>query len=67
MRLSRAPSKIFDGKKFMWDGREYVKENAEKMAEKYRGDGFEVKIIDEDNKYLLFTRRVVKEVKVEKA
>ncbi len=61
-------SKIIDGKKFMWDGVEYKDENeANSVVEKYRSDGFDTRIINEENKFYIFTRRVVTEVKVEGA
>lgn len=64
MELSRK----IDEKKFMWDGETYEKEdNAKKAMENYQRDGFEVKMVEEDGKYYVFTRRVVTEVKVEGA
>jgi hypothetical protein len=66
MKLSRPMARTIDGKKFMWDGKEYGKEDAEKTAEGYENDGFEVRLVEEEGKYLVYTRRVVKEVKVEK-
>ncbi len=58
--------KIIDGKKFMWDGEDYESESAAKEnVSKYRKDGFEAKLIDEDGKYIVYTRRVVTEVVVE--
>lgn len=59
-------SRRFDGKKFMWDGEVYEREEeAKERAEKYKSDGFEVRMVEEDGKFYLFTRRVVAEVKVE--
>lgn len=56
-------SRIFKGKKFMWDGRVYKEEEEwRKVAQKYKDDGFEVEMVEEGNQYFLFTRRVVKEV-----
>ena len=58
--------KIINGKKFMWDGYDYPeKENASETAQKYNNDGFETEILEEGNKYFVFTRRVVKEVVIE--
>ena len=59
-------ARVFNGKKFMWDGRVYnnEKERSE-IAQKYRDDGFEVEMVDEGGQHFLFTRRVVKEVVVE--
>jgi hypothetical protein len=62
MQLSRK----IKGKKFMWDGNEYTsEEEAKAKAENYSKDGFETELINEDGKYYVFTRRIVKEVKIE--
>lgn len=59
-------SKIFEGKKFMWDGGEYKDEKeATEKAETYKKDGFEIHFFKENDKYYVFTRKVVEEVKVE--
>jgi hypothetical protein len=55
-----------DGKKFMWDKGNYsTKEEAlEKMA-RYEKDGFEAECVEEDGKYLVYTRRLVTEIVLE--
>lgn len=54
-----------DGKKFMWDGRVYeTREEAARVAEGYQQEGFEVRTIEQDGRFLVYTRRVVKEVVV---
>jgi hypothetical protein len=59
-------ARIFNGKKFMWDGKAYKDESERRESiQKYKDDGFEIETAEEDNQYFLFTRRVVKEVKVE--
>ena len=59
-------SKIIDGKKFMWDGRLYESEKeAQEVKQKYADDSFEVRLLEEENKYLLYTRRVVTEIVLE--
>ena len=59
-------SKIINGKKFMWDGVVYEsKKEAEDTMRKYKDDNFEVELIEEEKKHLLYTRRVVKEIVVE--
>jgi len=59
--------KIFDNKKFMWDGRTYVSEpEVADIKAEYEKNNFETRMIKEEDKYFLFTRRVVTEVKVEK-
>lgn len=58
--------KIIDGKKYMWDGEDYESESAAREnILKYSNDGFETKLIEEDGKYLVYTRRVATEVVVE--
>jgi len=47
------------GKKFMWDGVAYVtSEDARQAVETYKQDGFEVHLFLEEDKYLVYTRRV---------
>jgi len=59
-------ARIFNGKKFMWDGKVYTNEKERReIAQKYQDDGFEVEMVEEGGEYFLFTRRVVKEVVVE--
>lgn len=59
-------SKIINGKKFMWDGVVYEpKKEAEDTMRKYKDDNFEVELIEEEGKHLLYTRRVVTEIVVE--
>jgi len=55
-----------NGKKFMWDGVVYEsKKEAQDVMQKYKKDGFEVELIEEEKQHLLYTRRVVKEIVVE--
>jgi hypothetical protein len=59
-------SKIFDGKKFMWDGKSYQTEDKAKDAENaYSEKGFETRCIAEDDQYSVYTRRVVTEIVLE--
>ncbi len=56
---------LVSGKKFMWDGVDYP--NAEGTLEalkKYKANGFEVELYEEDGKSFLYTRRTVKHVEV---
>ncbi len=57
-------AELFDGKKFMWDGKIYeTREDAAKVSEEYKKNNFEVEIIkNEEEKYLVYSRRVVKEI-----
>jgi hypothetical protein len=56
---------VRDGKKFMWDGRVYdTWQDASVAGEGYRNDSFEVLMAEEAGKFLVYTRRVVREVVV---
>jgi hypothetical protein len=58
--------RLIDGKKFMWDGRVYENiQDAQKFVQEYEGNNFEVRMLQEEGKYLLYTRRVVKEIVLE--
>lgn len=51
--------KIIDSKKFLWDRRIYEsQEKANEVLKNYEKEGFEVRMIQEEGKYLLYTRRV---------
>ncbi len=57
---------IIDTKKFMWDGETYEGvEQAKAAEESYKKEGFETRIIEEEGKPLVYTRREVTEVVVE--
>ena len=59
-------SSIINGKKFMWDGEAYESEkDAQETKKKYESDDFEVELVMEEDKPLLYTRRVVTDVVVE--
>ncbi len=59
--------KFFDEKKFMWDGRTYISESeAINIKVEYEKNNFETRIVQEEEKYFLFTKRVVTEVVIEK-
>jgi hypothetical protein len=48
------------GKKFMWDGATYVtRDDARQAMEDYKKDGFEVHMFLLDDRYLVYTRRLV--------
>lgn len=56
---------VVDGKKFLWDGRLFdSSEEASQQAERYKKDNFEVHLVEQGGKHLVYTRRVVKEVVV---
>lgn len=57
---------VINEKKFLWDGVDYPSgEEVSVKALKYKGDGFEVELLEENGKTYLYTRRVVKEVIVQ--
>jgi hypothetical protein len=54
-----------DGKKFLWDGRLFENhDNAARQAETYKNDSFEVQMVEQDGRHLVYTRRVIREVVV---
>jgi hypothetical protein len=57
--------RYFDTKKFMWDSIEYAdRAAAEAATEKYKADGFEVRLVEEEGKSYVYTRRVAAETTV---
>jgi hypothetical protein len=51
-----------EGKKFMWDGQPYdSKEEASRAAESYQNEKFQIQIVEEEGKFLVYTRRTAKE------
>ena len=58
--------KMIDGKKYMWDGEEYESEAAaQENISKYNEENFETRLLEEEGKYLVYTRRLVTEIVVE--
>jgi len=58
--------KTIDGKKFMWDGQIYdSKVKAQEVISNYEKDKFGTRLIKKEDKYFVYTRRVVTEVVVE--
>jgi len=58
-------SVVIDGKKFLWDGRRFQQQTeAASAAEAYKSDNFEVQMVEVNGTYLIYTRRVVKELAV---
>lgn len=51
----------------MWDGKTCITETeALKVKEEYEKNNFEIRLVQDEEKYFLFTRRVVTEVVIEK-
>jgi hypothetical protein len=58
--------KIIESKKFMWDGCTYeTLASAEEAIKQYESNDFETRIVTENDKPLVYTRRVVEEVVVD--
>ena len=58
-------SLLCDGKKFLWDGSFYAtREEVSPVEEAYKKNNFEVRVTEEDGKFLIYTRKVIKEVVV---
>ena len=56
---------MIDGKKFLWDGSLFVTcDEARRQAEAYKNDNFEVRMVEVEGSYIIYTRRVVKEIAV---
>jgi len=65
LRMSPNLTLISDRKKFMWDGCFYAtREEAARAQTAYLIDNFEARVVEEEGKFLTYTRRVVKEVGV---
>ena len=59
-------AKKMDKKKFMWDQGIYSTEaEAKEKIAIYEKDGFETRLVKEERKFLLYTRRVVTEIVLE--
>ena len=58
--------RFVDGDKYMWDGAEYgSRAEAEAKAGAYAADGFQPQVVEEEGKFLVYTRRVVTEIVLE--
>jgi hypothetical protein len=52
--------------KYMWDGAVYEsEEEANKKKEEYEKHNFQVQLVEQEGKYLVYTRRVVTEIVLE--
>ena len=59
-------ARLFEGKKYMWDGQEYdSEEQASSVEKQYTEKGFEVQMWREEGKVLIYTRRIVTEIVLE--
>jgi len=58
--------RFFGGHKYMWDGEVYEsRDAAEAKRKEYADNEFETQLIEEEDTFLVYTRRVVTEVVVE--
>ena len=56
---------ISNGKKFMWDGQPYDnRDEASRAANAYQEEDFQIQIVEDGGKFLVYTRRSAKEVAV---
>jgi hypothetical protein len=63
--MSPSLSLLHDEKKFMWDGCLYAtRQEATDAGKVYQNDNFEVQVAEEEGKFLVYSRRAVKEVVV---
>jgi len=52
-------ARVFDGKKFMWDGKVYeTRQKAEEVQSGYQKDAFETHLVEDAGKCLVYSRRV---------
>jgi ribosomal protein L11 methylase PrmA len=59
-------ARVIDGSKFMWDGVIYeTRDQAESVQKEYSEHDFEVRLVQEEDQWLLYTRRVVTEIVLE--
>jgi hypothetical protein len=57
---------IHEGHKYLWDGKTYTnEEEAKKIAQSYERSDFQTTVVGEKEEFLVYTRRVVKEVVIE--
>ncbi len=57
--MAISQSRKIAGRKFMWDGQTYVtRDDARQAMEAYKQEGFEVHLFLEDDRYLVYSRRV---------
>jgi uncharacterized protein YegP (UPF0339 family) len=58
--------RIVNGRKYIWDGQAYLsQEAAEQAVSRYRSEGFETEVVEEEGEFLAYTRREVKKAAVE--
>ena len=64
--MAEPRARVIDGKKFMWDGREYAQAgDADTARKEYEKQSFETRVVEEDGAIRVYTRRLVTEVVTE--
>ena len=55
-----------DGNKFMWDKGNYsCEEEAKEKIDRYNKDGFEIRLVKEEDRFLVYTRKVITKIVLE--
>jgi hypothetical protein len=63
--MAEPKASLIEGRKFMWDGREYGdREEADRAREEYEKEGFEARVVSEDDAIRVYTRRVVSHIEL---
>ena len=58
--------RMVNGRKYVWDGQASLsKEAGEQVVSRYRSEGFETEMVEEEGKFFAYTRREVKKAAVE--
>ena len=61
-------ARIFEGRKYLWDGVDYGSEaEARSAGETYTDEGFDVEVWVEQEEAFVYTRREVKEAAIEQS
>jgi len=56
-------ARMFGNEKYMWDGETYAtRKDAEAKQDEYREAEFQTQVVEADDAFLVYTRRVVTEV-----
>lgn len=59
-------ARYVEKEKYMWDGTTYEsQEEANNKKTEYEANNFQVQLVEQEGKYLLYTRRVVTEIVLE--
>lgn len=51
-------ARLFEGRKFMWDGKLYESQaQAEETARAYSADTFDARVLEDEGRHLVYSRR----------